>query len=108
MKVLHIIPSLSARRGGASKAAIDMVRALRAVGVDAEIACTNDDGPFELKVPLQELTVFEGVPVRFFKRYSPSASNRLANALREFSYSNDFRCCRKKGANSYVWFVGTT
>lgn len=91
MKVLHVIPSLAECRGGASKAAIDMVAALRSLGVDVEIACTNDNGAGVLDVPLDTLTEFQGVPVRFFARHWPSGRGRLQHAIREYAYSANFR-----------------
>lgn len=101
MKVLHIIPSLSVVRGGASRAAIDMVAALRAAGIDAELACTNDDGLSVLDVPLGELVEYSGVPVRFFKRFSPPGTNFISNAVREFSYSGSFRVWLKEHIADY-------
>lgn len=85
LKVLHVIPSVAACRGGPSKAVIEMVSSLRKQGVDAEIATTNDDGPNNLDVSLNSLVDYKGVPVRFFKRALPPIA-----ALREFSYSMSF------------------
>ena len=82
MRVLHVIPSVSPKRGGPSFAVLAMVRALRAHGVDAEIATTTDDGDGVLNVPVHQLTDREGVPVRFFPRYSPQL-----RPVREFAYS---------------------
>lgn len=62
---------------------IGMVRALRAMGCEAEIACTDDDGPRRLDVPHDGPTEFDGVPVRFFARFSPPV-----RALREFQFSS--------------------
>jgi len=45
MKVLHVIPSLSAVHGGPSRALPLMERALAAKGVTVETATTNDEGP---------------------------------------------------------------
>ena len=82
MRVLHVIPSVSPKRGGPSFAVLAMVRALRTHGVDAEIATTTDDGDGVLDVPVEQLTEREGVPVRFFPRYSPPL-----RPVREFAYS---------------------
>ena len=86
MRILHVIPSVAPSRGGSSKAALDMVRALRHLNIDAEIACTNDDGPQLLDVKLGSLVEYCGVPVRFFARFSPPFS-----AVREFAYSAEFK-----------------
>ena len=45
MKVLHVIPSLSAAHGGPTRALALMERALAAQGVEVETATTDDDGP---------------------------------------------------------------
>lgn len=96
MKVLHVIPSISPLRGGPSKAVIDMVRALNDIGVSAEIATTNDNGPEKLEVELEALTSHQGVPVIFFDRFSPPQ-----NAVREFAYSGGFRRWLKQHIDDY-------
>lgn len=68
-----------------------MVAALRVAGAEVEIACTNDDGDNELNVELNRLVDFQGVPVRFFQRYSPAGKQKITRAIREFAYSNSFR-----------------
>ncbi len=97
MKILHVIPSVSPLRGGPSKAVIEMVAALREQGIDAEIATTNDDGPNTLNhVPLQALTQFNGVPVRFFKRFSPALS-----PVREYAFSSSFKNWLRRHIHHY-------
>lgn len=86
MKVLHVIPSVSPLRGGPSEAVLQMVRALRVQGIEAEIITTNDHGNDLLDVPLYELQNYPNhspVPVRFFPRFSPSVP-----AIREFAFSD--------------------
>lgn len=101
MKILHVIPSLATCRGGATKAAIDMVKALRGEGIDAEIATTNDNGASELDIPLNQLINYEGVPVRFFRRLLPKGSSALASAIREFAYSSEFKNWLKTDITDY-------
>ena len=84
MKILHLIPSVAAIRGGPSIAVIEMVRSLRTLGIDIEIVTTNDNGNTVLDVPLNILHEYEKVPVRFFARFSPSI-----HAVREFAFSAD-------------------
>ncbi len=82
MRILHVIPWVSLVRGGPTQEVLDLVPAQNKLGVQAEIATTNDDGPGLLKVPLGELTTYRGAPVRFFPRWSPRV-----RVLREFIYS---------------------
>lgn len=85
MKILHVIPSLSLARGGPSRAVIDMVRASIDLGIDVEIATTNDDGDRLIDVPLGRRIIYESVPTYFFSRFSPSIP-----AIREFAFSGAF------------------
>ena len=83
LKVLHVIPSISPRRGGPSQAAIEMVTALRLRQVDAAILTTNDDCESLLTdLPTGGWTTYSGVPVLAFPRWSPPMG-----PLREFAYS---------------------
>jgi len=96
VKVLHVIPSVSPVRGGPSQAALELVKALVARGVEAEIVATNDDGPNLLDVPLGEVTEYLGAPVRFFPRFSPPI-----RPVWEFAYSGAFSAWFEQHARDY-------
>lgn len=96
MRILHIIPSLSPRRGGATTAALDMVGALIKAGIDVEIATTNDHGQDVLDVPLSELIDYQGTQARFFARFSPPI-----NPIREFAYSRTLAAWLKENIANY-------
>jgi glycosyltransferase involved in cell wall biosynthesis len=79
MKVLHVIPSISASHGGPTQVVLNLVHALRSCGVDTEIATTNDDGSGILDLPLHQRIEYAGVPVWILPRFSPP--------LKEFIFS---------------------
>lgn len=85
MRVLHVIPSVAPVRGGPSQAVLELCAGLnRLENTKVEVVTTNDNGPDLLDVPLRTLTMHEGVPVRFFPRFSPRV-----RAVREFAYSRE-------------------
>ncbi|MFA5411630.1 MAG: glycosyltransferase [Candidatus Omnitrophota bacterium] len=96
MKILHVIPSLAAVRGGPGQAALELVKALRACNVEAEIAATNDNGPGLLDVPLCRKSDYQGAPVWFFPRFSPAVSY-----LREYAFSALFSRWLLRGISGY-------
>jgi len=84
LKVLHVIPSISPRRGGPSQAAIEMVNALRLRQVDASIVTTNDDCESLLTdLPIGGWTSYGGVPVLAFPRWNPPIG-----VLKEYIFSS--------------------
>ena len=78
MKILHVIPSLSPALGGPTYVALQTVKAIRMLGIDAEIVTTNHNGTETLDVPLACLTEYEGVPVWFLP---------VTSTLKEYIFS---------------------
>lgn len=97
MKVLHVIPSLSLKRGGPSETTLSLVRHLNMLHLQAEIATTTDHGPDQLDVPTGKLVTYEGAPVYFFPRYSP----RWSKTLREYAYAPAFSSWLKQNLAHY-------
>lgn len=86
MRILHVIPSLGASLGGPSQVAMNLVKALRDLNIDAEIATTNHDHPQPLEVPLNQRVEYDvvggSIPVWFLPYNSPD--------LKEFIFSSAF------------------
>lgn len=68
MRVLHVIPSLSPKRGGPSFAVRSMAEAVAGQGEQVEVAATDDDGAGHLAVPLAQPMVENSVTYRYFHR----------------------------------------
>ena len=71
MKVLHVIPSVSPRDGGPSYALPLIARTLAALGVEVEVATTDDDGPgLHLEVEHGKRVQSSGYGIRYFRKQS--------------------------------------
>ena len=70
MRVLHVIPSVSSKRGGPSVAVRRMAEGVAALGATVDIATTDDDGAGHLDVPLGVPVEARGVRVWHFRRQS--------------------------------------
>jgi glycosyltransferase involved in cell wall biosynthesis len=88
MKVLHIIPSISSKRGGPSIAVMKMVKALRNEGVDASILTTTDNSIYrEIDHPLGRWFTFDDIPILIF----PVVCSRI-EVLNEYLISPRLSC----------------
>ena len=68
MRVLHVIPSISPLNGGPSFALHALVRSLAVLGIDVDVATTDDHGSAHLAVPSGSPVRWEGVNYHFFHR----------------------------------------
>ncbi|MFN3410072.1 MAG: glycosyltransferase [Limisphaerales bacterium] len=69
MRVLHVIPSLAPVHGGPSFALPLMANALNQLGVQVEVATTDDNGPgSRIPVPLEQPVLRDGWVIRYFAR----------------------------------------
>lgn len=69
LRVLHVIPSVSPRRGGPSVVVRNMVEALRRREISADVVTTDDDGEGRLGVRLDAFVALDGGQrVRYFPR----------------------------------------
>lgn len=91
MRVLHVIPSLSAVHGGPTEALAAMERALVAEGVAVETATTDDDGPGRRRrVPLGQPVRENGVDHWYFAKRAdfykpaPALASWLGREVRRF------------------------
>src|SRR5262249_12682554 len=68
VKVLHVIPAVAPRYGGASHAVLTMCSALQTQGIEILIATTDADGNEKLPVALGEKTIYQDIATIFFIR----------------------------------------
>ncbi len=67
MKILHVIPSISPRRGGPSQAVWNLMEAIRPFGVTVELLTTDDHGPdARFDVPYGKPFIQNGFTVHYF------------------------------------------
>jgi glycosyltransferase involved in cell wall biosynthesis len=93
IKTLEVIPSISPGFGGPSEVVINLTREIRALGINAEIATTNDDMPGIIDVPLGQRIEYRGVPIYFFAR-SPIR-------IKQFLFSADITWWLLKNIKNY-------
>lgn len=86
MRVLHVIPSLSPKRGGPTTALLGLCPELEKSGIETTIITTDDDLNHRLQVPLMEPCLHEGCRVIFFPR-----RDGWSRLFRDFSYSPELR-----------------
>lgn len=122
LRALHVIPALAPRYGGPSRVVFSMCRALRAMGVDAQVASTDADGPARLG----DLGGADApVPTRLFARqwseafkYSRPLARWLDGHVREFDVLHVHavfshaclaaaRACRRSGVPYVVRPLGS-
>jgi glycosyltransferase involved in cell wall biosynthesis len=97
MRILHVIPSISRKRGGPSTAILSMVRELRSKGIDAAILTTNDNHIYRDAVsPLGCWFWVEDVPVLMF----PTIDHR-SKVIREYLISPQLSYWLIRNINSY-------
>jgi glycosyltransferase involved in cell wall biosynthesis len=120
--VLHVIPAVAPRYGGPSRAVLSMCRALRSIGVRAEVASTDADG----RARLSGLAAASAaVPTRLFARqwseafkYSRPLARWLDGHVREFDVVHVHavfshaclaaaRACRRRGVPYVVRPLGS-
>ncbi len=68
MRVLHVIPSISPKRGGPSAALFPMIAALQGTGIECGVLTTNDDGPGNSDLNTGQWQDLGGISVLAFPR----------------------------------------
>jgi glycosyltransferase involved in cell wall biosynthesis len=82
MRVLHVIPSISPRRGGPSEVVLRLAEAQRVLGLEVEMVTSDED---HTEAREGEVVLCQDVPVRFFRRAWTGWP-----ALREYAYCPTF------------------
>ena len=90
MRVLHVIPSISPLNGGTSFALHALARSLAVLGIDVDVATTDDHGNTHLPVSSGSPVNWEGVNYYFFHRrlrpytFAPGIFRWLAANIAEY------------------------
>jgi glycosyltransferase involved in cell wall biosynthesis len=92
MKILYVIAGVPPLSGGPTTALFGMVRALRALGIEVEVATTDADISGNLPVPIGRKIVEQNVPIYYFRcptlrKYgcSPALTRWLRAHIREYN-----------------------
>jgi glycosyltransferase involved in cell wall biosynthesis len=97
MKVLHVIPSISKKRGGPSIAVLKMARALRNEGIDVSILTTSDNSTyFDCEYPIAQWFMIEGIPTLMFRPL-----NSRVRFIREYLVSPSLMCWLARNISNY-------
>lgn len=96
MRILHVVASLAPRHGGPTVAALGMVRAQRALGVDSRLLSSDDDAGARLPVECGNWVEHEGLPVWFLPRVEARQ-----HTLVGFTYTPGIRAWMKKHAGDF-------
>lgn len=88
MKVLQVIPSLSPRLGGPTRAVQGLSKSLQEMGVDVQILTTDDDTDQRLNVPLNQPTSYKNIPTTFLPRTLRAKEFIYTNALSQWHHKN--------------------
>jgi glycosyltransferase involved in cell wall biosynthesis len=88
MKVLQVIPSLSPRLGGPTRAVHGFSQSLQKRGINVQILTTDDDRENRLDVPFHQLTSYKGIPTTFLPRTLRAKEFIYARTLSQWHKDN--------------------
>lgn len=90
LRVLHVIPSISPKRGGPSTALVNLAPQLASLGCVVDVLATNDDGPGKVELSMPYVDFHSGVTWRYFDRttrfytFAPHLSRWLRSHVQDY------------------------